>query len=95
MTTYWFEIVEKADGRYSWVLVGKPQGRRRVLARGQGYASAQDVRDAIDGLRVIVPGAEIVDTTAPGPGPVPIPTTTFRHLPDVMPLPVGASAAGD
>jgi hypothetical protein len=91
---YWFEIIERPHGRYSWILVERRKSRRLVLARGRSLSSAHDVRDVLSTLKVIAADLEIVDTTVPEQEPIPVPETSFHHVPDVMPLPVGASAAG-
>lgn len=81
-----FEIVRRADRRYSWLLVEVEGERRRVLARSQrDHRSRKRVEKAIAELRT----AEILpvgsDDTSPWE------PTTFHVVRGVKPLIVGSS----
>jgi outer membrane biosynthesis protein TonB len=96
MPQYRFEIVGRAFGRFTWRLVELRGSRRRVLARDdQDYSTLPKVEEAIAAFRVIVGGAQVVNTTLPGATPFPLPPTRFEFVDGVVPLVVEESPEED
>jgi hypothetical protein len=89
VNSYFFEIVERAFDRYSWILVVYQSGRRRVIARAnRDFRSARKAAKAAEGLKAIVKGAQIVRAFPTAPD------HSFQILRDVLPLPVGSPGTG-
>src|SRR4051812_25142888 len=85
VNSYFFEIVERAFDRFSWILVVYRKGRRRVIARAsRDYRTPRKAARAARRLKRIVGDAPIVFAVAPAPD------FTFEVLRDVLPLPVGS-----
>jgi hypothetical protein len=85
---HWFEIVRRPYDRYSWLFVEVEDGRRRVLARSdRDYRSAKRLRSAIEDLREVLPGADVVDATgSTDPDGFELPASGFRFVSGVVPL---------
>jgi predicted dinucleotide-binding enzyme len=82
---YFFEIVESAYDRYSWVLVTYRRGRRRIVARSnRDFGSPRRATRSARALQKAVAGARIVHAF-----PTP-PKYTFKVVRDVLSLPVGS-----
>jgi hypothetical protein len=82
MKRYRFEIVQRAFGRFGWIVVDERRGGRRVLARSErSYRTKQKALRAINALG----GAPVVDTTN-GRSRFQLPARSFQLLPDVLPL---------
>jgi hypothetical protein len=88
MRTYWFEIVRRGFGRFSWIFVERDGDRLKVLATGRERRKKGKVKDEINHLRDVFVDAEVVDRTNPAE-PFPLPNSSFRHVSDVVPLLVG------
>jgi hypothetical protein len=83
VTTYRFEIVRRATGRYSWRLVGVKDGRRRVLARAhRDWRSLTKVEDVVAALQA----APVDDVSGTIEDRFPLPATSFGFVSGVLPL---------
>jgi hypothetical protein len=90
VNSYFFEIVERAFGRFSWILVVYRKGRRRVIARAnRDYRTSRKAAKAARRLKQIVGSAKIVFAFPPTPD------FTFEVLRDVLALPVGSPESAD
>ncbi|SIS00746.1 hypothetical protein [Micromonospora avicenniae] len=90
MNSYFFEIIERASDRYSWILVLHREGRRQVIARAyRDYRSPRKAARAAEALQKAVGGAEIVYAYPPTPD------YSFQILRDVLPLPVGSAKSAE
>lgn len=89
MRTYWFEIVRRGFGRFSWIFVERDGDRLIVLATGRGRRKKRKVKDEINHLRKMFDDADVVDATEPAEQ-FPLPSSSFQHVSDVVPLLVGA-----
>jgi hypothetical protein len=61
---FWFEIVRRAFGRFSWEFVAVGGGTRRVHARaGRDFGSKKQARKAVRTIQAAVAGPEMVTAT--------------------------------
>ncbi len=88
MRTYWFEIVRRGFGRFSWIFVERDGDRLIVLATGRERRKKRKVKDEINHLRKMFDDADVVDATEPAEQ-FPLPNSSFQHVSDVVPLLVG------
>jgi uncharacterized protein YegP (UPF0339 family) len=81
---YWFEIKRLGNHQFVWSFMEAKNGQLRSLARGtRDYNSRQDAEDAINALKEVFGGADILERLPH------LPESHFELHKDAVPLVVG------